>query len=120
MTGPRTIVPTAEFVAHGVTPIAGAAPPSLTNHGGPVLSAVEVVPIYWGASWSSGTNATLAANLDKFFDFILASSYIDLLSQYGTASTPIGHGRRIRSVRISGNEPGTVTPNGRQVTDAQI
>jgi hypothetical protein len=110
----------AGFVAHGVSPVAGAAPPSLTNHTGPVLGAVEVVPIYWGAAWANSTNAKVAAQLDQYFDFILASSYIDLLSQYGTASTPIGHGRRVRSVRASSSEPGTVTSGGRQVTDAQI
>ena len=120
MKGPRSIVPPDSFVAHGLAPLAGAPLPLLTNHGGPVLGSVEVVPIYWGAAWSGGTNATLTAQLDGFFDFILTSSHMDLLSEYGTATTQIRHGRRIRSVHIAGNEPGSVTPTGRQVTDAQI
>lgn len=45
---------------------------------------------------------------------------MDMLREYSTASTPIGHGRRISSIRITGNEPGTMTLTGRQVTDAQI
>jgi hypothetical protein len=98
----------------------GAAIPHLQNHGGPVIGAVEVIPIYWGAAWASGTNATLATQLDSFFDFIVTSSYMDLLHEYSTASTSIQHGKRLPSVHVSASEPGTVTPTGRQVTDAQI
>ncbi len=120
MTGPRTIVPPESFIAHGVTAVAGAPAPALQNHGGPVLTSVEVVPIYWGADWSNATNAPLATQVDQFFDFILSSSYMDLLSEYGSATTPIRHGRRIRSVHFPASEPGSVTATGRQVTDAQI
>jgi hypothetical protein len=115
--GPRQIVPTAEFVARGLTSPIGAAPTAiLVNHGGPVLGSVEVVPIYWGAAWTTGTNAQLASQLDGFFDFILTSSLIDMLSQYSTATTTIQHGKRLQSVRVSNSEPGT----GGQVSDAQI
>src|SRR6202023_1951713 len=55
-----------------------------------------------------------------FFDFILTSSYLDLLGEYSTATTRIGHGRRIKSVHVPNSEPGTATATGRQVTDAQI
>ena len=119
MTGPRNIVPPESFVAHGVSPIAGAPVPSLQNHGGPVLTAVEIVTIYWGASFAR-ENGSLAAQIDQFFDFILTSSHLDMLAQYGTAAAPIGHGRRVRSVGISDSEPGTATATGREVTDAQI
>jgi hypothetical protein len=62
----------------------------------------------------------LTTQLDSFFDFILTSSHMDMLSEYGTAATPIGHGRRISSIRMVSSEPGTATPTGRQITDAQI
>jgi hypothetical protein len=119
-TGPRRIVPPVDFVPRGVSPIKGAPVPKLLNHGGPVIGAVEVIPIYWGAAWASGTNATLATQLDAFFDFIVTSSYMDLLREYSTPATTIQHGKRLSSVHVSGSEPGTVTPSGRQVTDAQI
>ena len=80
--GPRRIVPTEDFVARGVAPVVGAPVPNLQNHGGPVIGSVEVVPIYWGAAWASGTNAQLASQLDGFFDFIVTSSYMDLLHEY--------------------------------------
>ena len=117
---PRQIVPVATFEARGVSPVAGASPPSLTNHGGPVLGSVEVVPIYWGGAWASGTEAQLSTQLDGFFDFIVTSPYMDLLHEYSTASTTIQHGRRLSSARLTATEPGTVVGGVRQVTDAQV
>ena len=121
VTGPRRIVPTEEFFARGLTgPAPGAPVPKLINHGGAVLGSVEVIPIYWGAAWSSGTNATIASQLDAFFDFIVTSAYMDLLNEYSTSSTQIKHGTRHSSVHLPGSEPGTVIAGVRQVTDAQI
>ena len=120
VTGPRRVVPTVEFVPRGLARVAGATIPNLVNHGGPVIGSVEVVPIYWGAAWATGTNATLATQLDGFFDFIVKSSYMDLLTEYGTAATTIGRGSRLASARVTNSEPGTITATGRLVTDAQI
>src|SRR5579859_5882301 len=117
--GPRAIVPPAAFEARGLAPHVES-PPSLQYHGGPVLQSVEVVPIYWGAAWASGTNAQLTNQLDGFFDFITTSEYMDLLAEYSTSSTPIQHGSRLASARISNSEPGTIVGGVRQVTDAQI
>jgi hypothetical protein len=118
--GPRGIVPPEDFTPRGVAPVVGAPTPSLQNHGGPVLGSVQVIPIYWGAAWGSGTNATLATQLDSFFDFIVTSEYMDLLAEYSTSSTQIQHGQRLPSVKITNNEPGTIVSGVRQVTDAQI
>ena len=120
VTHPKQIVPPADFIAHGVSPIPNAAAPILTNHGGTVLQSVQVVPIYWGAAWATGTNATLPGQIDAFFDFILTSSMIDLLGEYSLAGKPIQHGSRLNSVHVPGSEPGTVTSTGRLITDAQI
>jgi hypothetical protein len=92
----------------------------LTFHGGKVLGAVQVVPIYWGASWAAGNGAQLATQLDAFFDFLLTSSFMDLLAEYNTPTTTIGQGSRPSSVKVSGSEPGDPTGTGRQVTDIQI
>jgi hypothetical protein len=118
--GPHGIVPPEDFVARGLAPALGAPTPSLQNHGGPVLGSAQVIPIYWGAAWATGTNAQLATQLDGFFDFILTSSYMDLLNEYSTSTTPIQHGQRLPSAHVTTSEPGTVTAGVRQVTDAQI
>jgi hypothetical protein len=91
----------------------------LDNHGGTVIESVQVVPIYWGAAWG-GAQATLASQIDGFFDFIVTSSVIDMLGEYGLEGTPIQHGSRLSSAVVTNSEPGTVTPSGRQVTDQQI
>ena len=119
--GPRRIVPTVDFTAPGfATRLPGVSAPTLQNHGGKVIQSVEVVPIFWGASWSTGANAQIVSQLERFFDFIVTSSLMDMLSEYSTASTPIQHGSRLNSVRVPGSEPGDATPTGRVVTDAQI
>jgi hypothetical protein len=89
---PRRIVPTTDFVGRGVTFAAEAAPvPHLKYHDGPLLGAVDVVPIYWGAAWSTDPNASFARDLDAFFDFIVTSQMMEMLAEYSTASTRIGH-----------------------------
>jgi hypothetical protein len=118
--GPRIIVPPAPFIAHGVTAIPGAPIPTLTNHGGPVIESVQVVPIYWGAEWATNANALLANQIDSFFDYIVTSSLIDMLAEYSLAATLIKHGSRLTSVRFPGSEPGAVTAAGRQITDVQL
>ncbi|HEY2176371.1 MAG TPA: hypothetical protein VGH85_21395 [Mycobacteriales bacterium] len=119
VSAPRGVVPPADFEAAGVAPVI-TAPPGLTNHGGPILGAVQIVPIYWGAAWSQTANSQLATQLDGFFDFILTSEYMDMLAEYSTATTTIQHGTRLPSVRITNSEPGTIVGAVRQVTDGQI
>jgi hypothetical protein len=92
----------------------------VTYHGGQVLGAVQVVPIYWGAFWGNGDGAQLATQLDAFFDFILTSSFMDLLGEYSTGSTKIGRGTRLSSVHVTAAEPGDPKAAGRQVSDDQI
>jgi len=119
--GPNRIVPTASFFAPGLAaPISVESAPNLQNHGGKVIQSVAVVPIFWGASWSTGINAQLIPQLEGFFDFIVTSSIMDMLAEYSTSSTPIQHGRRLPSVHLPGSEPGNVTSTGRIVTDTQI
>jgi hypothetical protein len=117
---PRQIVPVEQFVGRGLAAAIGAAAPSLTNHGGPVLGSVQVVPIYWGAEWATAPNAQLATQLDGFFDFLVTSSYMDLLNEYSTPATQIQHGQRLTSARVSDSEPGTPAGGVQVVTDAQI
>jgi hypothetical protein len=117
--GPRNIVPGADFHPHAMAATLGAAVPSLQNHGGPVIGAVEVVPVYWGTAWGGEPYASIAGRINGFFDFLVTSSYMDLLAEYGTASTPIRHGSRLPSVNIN-TEPGAVVGTVRQVSDAEI
>ena len=77
---PKQIVPPADFIAHGVSPIPNAPAPILTNHGGTVLQSVQVVPIYWGNTILG--DAAMKTAFDQFFAELLNSHYVDRLAQY--------------------------------------
>jgi hypothetical protein len=117
MAHPRRIVP---LLPADLEPTLAAPSGNVEYHGGSVLRAVQVVPIYWGAFWSSGPGAQLAARLDDFFDVILVSSFMDLLAEYNTPAMTIGSGSRLPSVHVSATEPGTVRGGVRQIIDGQI
>jgi hypothetical protein len=103
------VQPTADALA-----LAPTAAPLLTYRNGPLLTAVEVFTIFWGAAWQQGNPSTIASQINRFFDFILTSALIDQLSEYSVAGKTIGHGRRVGSTIIT-------TPKlGRSVSDTAI
>ena len=83
-----------------------AAPPHLTYHGGPLLTNVEVFTIFWGAAWQDPAQVGLVNQVNQFFDFILTSSLLDLLAEYGVPGKAIGHGKRTGTKTITASEPG--------------
>jgi hypothetical protein len=95
--------------------------PQLVYGNGPLLTAVEVYTIFWGAAWAQSPLSDQATQLNQFFDFVLTSSLLDLLAEYSVAGQTIGHGQRIGSTTVTDSEPGGTGPGGGQeVTDAQI
>jgi hypothetical protein len=105
---PIRIVPVHPIEAVAL-PAHGAAPPpapQLTYRGGPLLTAVEVFTVFWGAPWSSLPESDLASGLNAFFDFVLTSPLIDQLAEYDVAGYSIGHGRRLGTVTITTPAPG--------------
>jgi hypothetical protein len=93
-----------------------AAPPTghLTPHTGRVIRSVRVVPVYWGSFWTAGAGQPLVGRLDAFFDYILASPYMQMLAEYNLDDGTIGTGQRQGSYPIGTSEPPA------QVTDAQL
>jgi hypothetical protein len=89
-------------------------PPQLTYRGGPLLTAVKVFTIYWGAAWGSSPLSDLATKLDGFFDFILTSELMDQMAEYSVPGKVIGHGSRIGRTVLTHPAPKHV------VTDARI
>lgn len=88
--------PTAEAQAAGP-----AAAPQLSYRNGPLISAVEVFTIFWGAAWTQAPQSALATQINQFFDFILSSPLIDQLAEYGVPGHPIGHGKRTGTVTLT-------------------
>lgn len=77
-----------------------ATPPQLTYRGGPLISSVEVFTLFWGSAWQTA-QATLATQINGFFDFILTSPLIDQLAEYSVGSHHIGHGKRTGTITIA-------------------
>jgi hypothetical protein len=94
---------------------AALAPPAhLTYRKGPLISAVEVFTIFWGSAWKTAAQTALMAQLNGFFDFILASPLIDQLTEYNVPKYKIGHGKHIGTATI------TTPALGASVTDGAI
>src|ERR1700674_189581 len=71
-----------------------ASAPQLTYRNGPLLSAVEVFTVFWGAAWNAAPQNTVMNNMKSFFDYILTSALIDQLAEYNAGSYKISHGKR--------------------------
>jgi len=93
-------------VAAAGQPLADAAPAQapavrMTYRGGPLLSAVEVFTVFWGAAWRQAPQSALVNQINAFFDFVLTSALLDQLSEYSVKGFPIGHGRRTGTTTIT-------------------
>jgi hypothetical protein len=84
--------------------------PRLTYRGGPLLTSVEVVTIFWGADWQ---RSSLVDSMNGFFDYVLASPLLDQLAEYSTGGMTIGHGSRVATATV-----GSAPPN--PAPDAEI
>jgi hypothetical protein len=61
-----------------------AAFPGFAYHGGPVVQCSQVYTTFWGDQWlSDPAHLTRAGNLSRFMQDLLASNYMNILSQYG-------------------------------------
>jgi hypothetical protein len=90
------------------TPTVTASTPNLSYSGGPLLQSVQVQVIFWGTYWAG--QSSVMAQIDQFFTFVLQSSLIDLLEEYGI----VGHGTYRGSI-VEHSPPFSVS-----VTDADI
>jgi hypothetical protein len=95
-------------------PPAPAVAPELTYRGGPLLTSVEVVSVFWGRQWRDEPLATLARRLDAFFDFVVTSELMDQLAEYGVEGSEIGHGEHVGSSVLDG------VPTDAVLTDQQL
>jgi len=95
-------------------PVRAPAAAQLTYRGGPLLTAVEVVTVFWGAAWNEATADATAQSLNAFFQFVVTGSYVDQLGEYDTPQQKIGAGRYVATARVTGSAPGA------NVTDSAI
>jgi hypothetical protein len=99
-----------------------ASPAQLTYRNGPMLSRVQVFPIFWGSAWASDPLRLLVGKLNAFFSFVLTSSLMDQLSEYDVSGFSVGHGALAGSLTMTSADPaGTVDDSSIQAfLQAQI
>jgi hypothetical protein len=95
---PIRIVPLHRPEAERVAP---AAAPQLSYRDGPLLTAVEVFTVFWGAAWEQSPQNVIMKNMNLFFDFILTSPLMDQLGEYSVPGKAIGHGQRIGTIVLT-------------------
>jgi len=128
---PVRIIPFGRGLA-SQAPLTRTAPASgvhLTYWGGPVISNMQVVVVFWNSNVSSAITANGA--IDQFYTDITSSRYFDLLSEYATAGIVGSNGTSTTNQSIGHGTFGgkfTITPaqcpasaaTPCTVTDAQI
>jgi hypothetical protein len=68
-------------------PNKAAAFPGFVNHGGPIVATPLVYASFWGSQWTAdAAHLTRAARLTQFLTDMVASQYMNVLSQYGSSS----------------------------------
>lgn len=77
----------------------------LTYRDGPLLTAVDIHTIFWGAAWQ-GAQAGLIGQINSFFQFVVTSPLIDQLAEYSVPGFAIGHGTFAGTTTIATSEPG--------------
>ena len=105
-------------VAGGVVGPIGAAPavggaPQLTYRGGPLITNVKLVGVYWGSAWSGAQQQQGVSRtaIDNFLGDLAMSAYIDLLAEYSVSGMTIARGTFQGSV-IVGTDPGAQVSDG--------
>jgi hypothetical protein len=91
-----------------------AAAAQITYRGGPLLRAVQVFTVFWGAGWQQKQQVQLAKQLNAFFDAVLKSALINQLKEYSVPGQSIGHGKHIGTATVVKPAPRKAT------TDASV
>ena len=98
-----------ERAAHPASPVNNAingqartSAKTLKYYGGPVIPNAAVTHVLWGAGTYVPTVAlTTTPNVVTFFQGVLTSPYLDMLSQYPSSTANIGHGTYLGSKQIT-------------------
>ena len=65
------------------SPASGQHAPDFQYNGGPVIRCPQVYGTFWGPNWLDNVHLNRAANLSQFLTDLLASTYMNIVSQYG-------------------------------------
>jgi hypothetical protein len=80
---PKSLRPTARQARPELEQLEHRLVPTVTYHGGALLSKVEVQPLFYGSDWSSPGYFSQAGYLSNYLYNIVNSSYMDMLTKAG-------------------------------------
>lgn len=89
--------------------------PNFTYQGGPVIASPQVYTSFWGALWSDALHQARALRLNQFHRDLLASGFMNVLSQYGVGNGAGNSGAFVGDSLIS-DTPETLTDPTIQAT----
>ena len=89
-------------------PVSGQHAPDFQYNGGAVLRCPQVYGAFWGPQWSDAAHTTRSNHLAQFLKDLLASKYMNVLSQYGVGKGAGNAGGYMKSTFFS-NVPAQLT-----------
>lgn len=94
--------------------------PTVTFHGGNVLTAVEVQPLFYGSGWSSASLSSTITSVNSSETSLVGGAYMDALTRAGyTDRNGVAVGRGTATTGVI--DPSTTLPTGGTLlTDAAI
>jgi hypothetical protein len=95
---------------------------NLSYHGGSILNAAKVVPIYWGSYWGGGTGATQRSAMNFFFQQFGTNSHYATITQYYDTVTGTTRHIGLSSLLATGGTGwyDATNPSSLRVTDAMV
>jgi hypothetical protein len=103
--------------ANGQTPVTTSSCGKAVYMGGPVISNVQVVVVFW----SSSVDSVVTGNMPGFFSALTQSEFLDMLSEYSTTGQSGGTSQTVgRGALVTAK---TITPmvaTGSTIQDSQI
>ncbi len=83
------------------TPAAGQRAPDFKYNGGAVVRCPQVYGAFWGPQWSDAAHQARAGHLAQFMKDLLASQYMNVLSQYGVGAGAGVAGSYVKSTFVA-------------------
>jgi hypothetical protein len=110
-----------EYPTKAQAPVHAASSSNVTYHGGDILNAAKVVPIYWGSYWGSGTGATQRSTMNGFYQQFGTNSHYGVITQYYDTTTGSTRYIGLSTLLNSGGDwYDSTNPSSAKVTDAMV
>ena len=111
-----------EYPTKGRALVHAAGSGNVSYHGGNILPAAKVVPIYWGTYWGSGAGASQRSTMNLFLQQFGTNSHYGIITQYYDTTTGSTRFIGLTSLEATGATGwyDASNPSSARVTDAMV